>query len=530
MTPKQHWWRLGLLMIGAAALLGWLTAHTEILSADGPRYIAQAKTIDQGAWTNGLVRSVDHPVYPLAISAVHRLIGGNRPDDWQKAAQLAAAFAGVLLAIPTYLIALELFGPSSAWLACLLIYLIPSNGHILADALSESTLLLFWSFAVWSSLRLLRTGRPAWLFLVVLSSLLAYLTRPEGLVVPGSLFATLILLRPLSSVLRPSESLGFPEPCRRWALGLLMVGSLIAAGPFMLMKGGISSKPAMSRLLGLTPRAGALAVERERPLDPEQTVPRTILLATRAMVRAVAGATTIPLLLLAPVGIAVGCSPAVARRSWLFLGIMLGASALALIRMHSLAGYCTPRHAMIVAWVLVLAGGAGLGRAVASLASTAARFLGDRWTIERVDAAVKAIALGGCVMAWGPAATAPIDSGFAGYRLAGEWLASTKGAGERVIDPKGLSLFYAGEPGYTFDTLTEGSHDRAVRWVIAHDSLLLGPWNYCELLRKLVDDRRSTRVFPVNRVRGSTQVYVFDLWRPEEKTAGSSLPQLRPRQ
>ena len=246
MTPKQHWWRLGLLMIGASALLGWLTAHTEILSADGLRYIAQAQTIDQGAWTKGLVRSVDHPVYPLAISVVHRLIGGNGPSDWQKAAQLAAAFAGVLLAIPTYLIALELFGSSSAWLACLLIYLIPSNGHLMADALSESTLLLFWSLGVWSSLRLLRTGRPAWIFLVVMSSVLAYLTRPEGLVVPVSLVVTLILL-PLW------PSLGFPERRRRWALGLLMVGSLIAAGPFMLIKGGISSKPSMSRHLGLAP-------------------------------------------------------------------------------------------------------------------------------------------------------------------------------------------------------------------------------------------------------------------------------------
>ena len=190
-----------------------------------------------------------------------------------------------------------------------------------------------------------------------------------------------------------------------------------------------------------------MAVERERPLDPRQTMAKTVLLATRAMVRTVAGATTIPLLLLAPVGIVVGCSRAAVRRSWLFLGIMLGASALALIRMHALAGYCTPRHAVTVAWVLTLAGGAGLERVAASLGGAAARFLGDRWTIERVDAAVKAIALGGCFLAWGPAMTAPLDSGFAGYRLAGEWLASAEVAGERVIDPKGLSLFYAGRAG-----------------------------------------------------------------------------------
>ena len=54
--------------------------------------------------------------------------------------------AGVVLAIPIYLIALELFGSSTAWLACLLIYLIPFNGHLLADALREhaTPVLEFW--------------------------------------------------------------------------------------------------------------------------------------------------------------------------------------------------------------------------------------------------------------------------------------------------------------------------------------------------------------------------------------------------
>ena len=91
------------------------------------------------------MHSVDHPVYPIAIVAAHRLKGGDRPGDWQMAAQLAAIFSGVLLVIPLYLISLELFGASRAWIACLFIYLVPFNGHVLADALSESTFLLFWS-------------------------------------------------------------------------------------------------------------------------------------------------------------------------------------------------------------------------------------------------------------------------------------------------------------------------------------------------------------------------------------------------
>ena len=78
MTTTQHVRRLGLLMVAVSALLTWLIAHTDVFFADGLRYIAQAKTIDHGSWTQGLVRSVDHPVYPMAIAAVHRLLGGNR--------------------------------------------------------------------------------------------------------------------------------------------------------------------------------------------------------------------------------------------------------------------------------------------------------------------------------------------------------------------------------------------------------------------------------------------------------------------
>ena len=57
-------------MTAASVLLGWLVARTEVFYADGIRYINQAKVIDQGAWERGLFRSVDHPVYPLAIVAL----------------------------------------------------------------------------------------------------------------------------------------------------------------------------------------------------------------------------------------------------------------------------------------------------------------------------------------------------------------------------------------------------------------------------------------------------------------------------
>ncbi len=417
-------------MLLAGLLLGWLLVHTEIFYTDGLRYIAQARTIDRGALSKGVLHSVDHPVYPLAIVAVHRILGGQNPDDWQRAAQLAAVFAGVLLVLPLYGISRELFGVSRAWLACLFIYLVPFSGHVLADALSESTFLLFWAAGVWSSLRMLRTAKLLWLLPILMSGALAYLTRPEGLVILLSLFASLL-------VLPFWRSLEFPAAQARWAVGLLIAGGLAAAGPFMMLKGGISSKPSMSRLMGSAPKADAMAVERERPLEEGQSTGKTILLAVRALCRAVARATAVPVIVLAPLGILAGCATAIGRRMWLYLGIMLVLCACALMRVHMMAGYCTPRHALVLAWILTLAGGAGLGQGGIWAGRIAARFRASSRAIPRVEAAFIAFALALMIVFTAPALTAPIDSGFAGYREAGQWLGASTTANERRDRPQG---------------------------------------------------------------------------------------------
>jgi hypothetical protein len=383
---------------------------------------------------------------------------------------------------------------------------------VLADALSESTFLLFWAAGVWSSLKLLRTARLVWLVPIVAASALAYLTRPEGLVILVSLMGILI-------VLPFWRSLEFPVAQTWIALALLIAGGLAAAGPFMFVKGGISSKPSVSRLLGSAGKADAMAVERERPLEEGQTLAKTTFLAAKAVGRSGLRATTIPVLLLAPLGILASCATAPGRRMWLYLGIMLALSALALGRVHMMAGYCTPRHVLVVAWILTLAGGAGLGQLAAILARLAARLKGGCPASARVEAGLTAAALAVMLVVSARALGAPIDSGFAGYREAGEWLATNAPPSERVIDPKGLAVFYANEPGYTFARLTDGARDPNVRWLVAHDAFLHGPWDYCKLLRELVGERRPIQVFPLHATRGDSRVYVFDLGQAGDRTA-----------
>jgi hypothetical protein len=363
---QHHLVRIGLLMSAVAVLLIWLAARTEIMFADGLRYVAQAQAIDQGSWSQAVARAVDHPAYPLAIAAVHRLSGGDGPIAWQAAAQAAAVIAGVLLVIPLYLFALEMYGAQAAWLACLLTFLVPLTGHVLADVLAEGTFLLFWGTGCWTALRFLREGRTAWMVATVVFAGLAYMTRPEGLLLPLALAGT---LGPM--VCWPG--LRFPWPVWRRAVLLLIAGPLLVGGPFVALKGGIATKPAVARLLGLAARSPAMAVERERPLDPAQSALTTYIVAGRAVARAVLGAVSAPLLVLAFLSLFAAGGNAARGRSNLFLALILIGWLLALVRLHVTGGYCTPRHALIFAFPVIAAAAQGLS----SLADRCtARFLG----------------------------------------------------------------------------------------------------------------------------------------------------------
>ncbi len=506
LTTAQHATRIGLLMTLAAALLGWLAVHTEVMYADGLRYVAGAQAVERGDWKTSVVRAVDHPAYPLAIASVHRLIGGGEsPQDWQTAAQTASVLAGVLLVVPLYLIALEIYGPTVAWLACLLTYMVPITGHVLADVLSEGVFLLFWTWGCWSALRFLRQGSPLWLLPTVLAAGLAYLTRPEGLLLPAALATALGLM-----LFLPSIRLSWPAWHR--AAALIVVGPLVIMGPYIALKGGIGTKPAVARLLGTAPKSTAMAIERERPLDPDQSAAKALVVACRGMFRAVQGAVTTPLLALAAFGLLVR-SPnrdAGQARGKLFLGIVCVAWTLALVRLYATGGYCTPRHALIVAFPLIAAAASGL----VGLADVLARRLAADGAESR-RRLVHATTYGACLLVvcglWGKQTLAPLNASQNGYRQAGEWLAQHASPESKVFDLKGWALYYGQRPGYSFSDYGQAAGDAKLGWVVAHNAFLDGEWSYCQTVRDLVGDRSPVQSFPETRRKGISQVHIFEL-------------------
>jgi len=520
MSLKQHGPRIGLLIVLAGALLGWLKAHTEVLFADGLRYVRQAQTLERGLWTEGLLRAVDHPVYPLEIALAHRLIGGEGPESWQAAAQAAAIAAGILLVIPLYLVARELFGDASAWLACALTFAVPLTGHVFADALSESTFLLFWTWGYWTALRFLREGRFVWLPPTIGLAVLAYLSRPEGLLLPLALAATLGIL-PLCHGLSLQRS--------RWwaALGVLVIGPVCLIGPYVAVKGGVGTKPSIARLLGTAPKSLPQAVERRIPLDPKQPAVETGVLAAKAVFDAVRDAVSIPLLPLALLGLffvyrpATACGPVPAlgddggrRRQWLFVAIVAVASVLALLRLHATGGYCSPRHALILSLLLIPAAASALQQVIAVVAGFVTQRLA-RSARPVLGPGLWVLVLGGLACILLPRTLAPVNEGLGGYKTAGLWLRERVTPGVRVVDVSGWAIFYGRVEGYTFANLIQAPNDPAARWVVVREAHLRGPWPYCALLRGLVGDAEPTVVFHGANRRHATKVFVFDRQRTE---------------
>lgn len=519
MTMKTHLARVLLLMACVSGLLGWMAGRSAILFADGLRYIDQAKRLDQSPSIDSLLRSIDHPAYPLAIAGMHRVIGGVGPESWQLAAQAASVVAGVLLVLPLYLIAVEMFGGASAWLAVILSFLVPMTGQVMADTLSESLFLLFWSWGVWSGIRFLREGKFAWLPTTASLAALAYWVRPEGLLLPAAMVATLAV----APILR-STRMHWP----RWwaAVAFLVIGPACLIAPIVAMKGGISTKPAVGRLLGTTAKSAATAVERQRPLDPDQTATETAVLAVRAMAVSVRDAVTVPLLPLALLGLILSWPPGERARPWIFLGIIMVAWPLALIRLHATSGYCTPRHTMILAYPLIASAAFAIKTMLEKVAIPG-RWLGLDDVRYTAGPAVTAMVLVALALTYRAQITAPINARFAGYRGAAEYLAANVPEGEKVVDVTGWSLFYGDRPGYTFANLVAAKGDPSVRRMVVRDAHLTGPWWYCDEIRTLIGDRKPVASFPANPRPKQSVVFVYDWSDRAEQAARAGTAERR---
>jgi hypothetical protein len=499
-------------MAGAAALLYWVAHHAEVSFADGLRSVRQAQSIERGDLAGGLWRAIDHPMHPLAIAAAHRLTrGGDDPFAWEAAAQVASALALVLAVIPLYLLALELFGDdTAATLGVVFVVAGPVAVDISVNVLSETTFLLFWTWGLWAALRFLREGRFVWLMPTVGFGALAYLTRPEGLLIHLSLVATLMILPLFRGV-----HILWP----RWwaAVGLLVLGPAALVGPYVAAKGGLGTRPAVARLIGTAPEAPPEALERERPLEPGQTTVQTYAIAVGRVLKAVKGVVRWSLLPPSALGLVLairGIGRDRARaRAWLFLGAVGLTACFGLVRLHATGGYCTIRHALIPGTLLTLTAAHGLAWLIRSV-SFEARWLGLGEGRVRPGPAVWCLAVSVLVGRPLYLRQTPYNDSFAPYQMAGAWLGGHPESDGRVLDLTDWSLYFSGRHGDGFPRVLDASARPEVRYLVARDAHMEGHLHYNEVLRRRVAGRAPVARFPEQPAPRQIQVGVYDLAAP----------------
>ncbi len=507
-----------MLMAAVAALLGWVVRHSEPTFADGLRYIRQAERIERGGWRDGLANGVDHPLHPLGIAATHRLVGGVGPASWQRAALVLSFACVVLLVIPVYLLALELFGAQSAWLASLLVAINPIVADIVVNVLSESTFLLWWTFGLWCGVRFLRDGKFLWLPPAICLGGLAYLTRPEGMLLPAALAAAL-LISPFFRVTR----IGWP----RWWLALAFVaaGPAMLVGPYMAIKGGVGTKPGIARVLGLAPQAQPLGLERGKPVPPGQTSYRTYHLATIRMVKAFRVGVTAPLFPFALFGLVLAARLPARARAGLFLAIVLAASAVALVRLHATGGYCTARHGLIPGMVLTLASAYAITWLSCKI-SIPGRWFGRAHDNLRMGLVCRTIVVGALmIMVLKIHDLGPLNRGpYTVYHATSDWLTRNTRTDEHVLDLTGWPLYFSDLSGYNFAGVYAAPADPAMRWIVVRQPHVDGHWYYSRVIRELIGGRAPVAQVPARATPNQVQIFIYDRQAPLPRMAASANP------
>jgi hypothetical protein len=515
-TTAQHATRVALLMTASAVLLGWVVRHSEPTFADGLRYINRAERLELGGWRDGLLNGVDHPLHPLGIAVVHSLTAGTGPESWQRAALALSFTCIVILVIPVYLLSLELLGEKTAWLACLLVTVNPIVDDIVINVLSESTFLLWWTLGLWSSIKFLRNGRFFWLSAVVGLGALAYLTRPEGLLLPVAL-ATTLLVSPALRAPRIDRS--------RWwrAVAFMAGGLLVVVGPYIALKGGLGTKPGIARVLGLAPQAQPLGLERGKPVPLDQSVYRTYRLATVRMIRAFRVGVTAPLFPLALLGLVLAARRPDQARACIFVSIVLAASALALVRLHATGGYCTARHGLIPGMILTLASAHSI-TCLMSRISIPGRWLRPGRERLRPGRVAWCAVVGTLVFTMlriqdlGPLNTGP----YSVYHATSQWLIKNAHANEQVLDLTGWPLYLSQLHGYNFAKVYEAPTDPSTRWIVVRQPHVDGHWHYSQVIRELIGGREPVAMVPPQATSSQVQILIYDRQAPVPHIAATT--------
>jgi hypothetical protein len=260
MGDAREWRRLLGCLTLTAVCQAWLFRANVAPAADTVAFMRMARRLGAEPFADVVRAEAQHPLYPLSVAIVQRGVRAVRPADseldrWWAAARLAANLAAVLLVIPLYGLARDLFDGDAAWWATVCFVLLPVPARALGDGLSDGLHLLWLWMGVWAACTGLNRRSPRALFASGMAAGVAFWVRPEGIV----------LVPVLAAVLFGSQWIAARCSRTRLTMGLACVvaGAAVVVAPYVAIKGGLTAKNSLRRVLGLY-----LAVRPAHPGEP----------------------------------------------------------------------------------------------------------------------------------------------------------------------------------------------------------------------------------------------------------------------
>jgi hypothetical protein len=239
------------------------------------RYALNLETPPGDHSISAVIRSEPHPpAYPFLVMLVSKVVrelhqDGVSPDSLIHSSQLASLLCVLILIFPLLALARRLFDAVFAFIASLIFLILPVAVEITSDGLSESLFMLTATTALWFAVNALQSGR--WLMLVPsgMAAGLAYLTRPEGLVLNLAVVLTISL-----TWLRSERCLGWISK----AILAFTIGWLVLATPYILTIGKLTNKNAGQDLIKTLQGEKVDPTWKSRPVEPTTSQSTHLLL------------------------------------------------------------------------------------------------------------------------------------------------------------------------------------------------------------------------------------------------------------
>ena len=247
------WLKLSLIVLGLAmpARL-FVVARAETVSRDGPLFIWYAQDLHRQPIPAMRVRD-QHPLYAAMILGTHaamQAVGGSSGGwladpvtSWLVAAVTVTMVGGLMVVIGVYCLAHVIFDRRTALLAAVLASLAAEFCKISADALSDTTHLSLYLFAIAAGIHGLKRSSLMWLATAGALSGAAFLARPEGAEAAIVLAGVCLFASKTTVKLRATRAL------------TVTMAALLVASPYMFLTGSLVRKKPVERLLPISQKS-----------------------------------------------------------------------------------------------------------------------------------------------------------------------------------------------------------------------------------------------------------------------------------